>query len=331
MAYAVVNPFSNFSGRPSASGAGVLVAAANDEFSGEGWLYSSSDGGATWVPRQLVKQYSEDGVIWSGNAFYVDAYDDPYYKVWRSTDGITWTAVFSSTTISRKVVGGGDGNVYIYELSYITYTVANYRSPDGVTLEPLVINLPFNTNGDFGEFTKVIKTSGTSYVGMDYATVFTSPDGLNFTEILFPQFENIFYSAPRNLFFAVIQDPNTYETVFVSSPDLVTLTLITLPQPFNVWSPIFIGSGEYIALVAKSSGETPPDVRIMVPGSLILEQFASDEFGGFLMDYDVYWAPGASPGEFLFTSKDSYPYSLAKITFSTPSSFWTNFKGQYET
>ena len=316
--YTLVSPVSSFAYVPDASGAGVLVARDTTAF------YSSADGGATWVQRQLCGQPYR--VVWSGNAFYAASYDFPNYLIWRSYDGIVWSIVQSSDTVYMTVVGAGNGIVYLSDTS--SYSV--YASTDGVSLQPTTLSFPITGGVSFLGVEEIIHSTGSNYVARSGPIVMTSYDGLSFVEINFPQYNTLFYSTYRNLFFAIIVDGMTFDEVAAYSSDLISWSPISIDPPINAWVPIFIESGGYLAICSYASSEAPADVRFMAPGSQSMVQLEPDEFGEFPIPYYGYWAPGANQGEFLLKTGGPFIFNLAMVSLSVPSAFWTNFKGQYE-
>lgn len=106
--------------------------------------------------------------VWSGDAFYAIVYDDPNYKVYRSTDGLSWSLVATGGYVSIDSAAAG----YVY--AYVGALGSIARSTDGVNW----VAVPL-TDGDENEVTGVVYLDG---VFMSNNGRSRSTDGINFVD-----------------------------------------------------------------------------------------------------------------------------------------------------
>lgn len=106
---------------------GVFVAAGE-----AGWVAASADGGQSWVAQQIEGARRLAGAVFAGGQFVVGDGG----TVWRSPDGLTWSAVNAAPAVPRVGIGrllfGTSGNAfYRSEDAGFTWRLL-YESPGGL-------------------------------------------------------------------------------------------------------------------------------------------------------------------------------------------------------
>ena len=304
-----------------ARGADVFVASA--ETAGVYTLYSSPDG-VTWTARQVIDSAVDTPVVWTGSAFFITAYDSSLmlYRMWRSYDGIAWTAVFSDALIWRTITGAGAGYAYFWQDG--TY----YRTADGVAIAAVS-----GISTISASLVQFVPGASACVAYSDSNEFFTSADGLAFTggdtggiNVL-----SAGWSDSRAEFIRVVEIDFAYVVQY--SADGSAWSNFALQGGIELgFTPRVVTSGEFVALVSVVSSEADQRVSIVAPASYTVEGVAFDPLATYPINY-LKMFQGELSGEFLFTtfynSWDPPSLVLGKATF-TSAMFWTAFKGQHE-
>jgi len=235
-------------------GKGQFVAVGQAPFPGSGTILTSPDG-VNWTSRDSGTPNPLAAVAY-GNGLFVAVGSGELVvggTILTSPDGVTWTGQPSPNTVGNylNAITYGNGLFVIVGIGGAILT-----SADGMTWIDRSLdthNAPLNgVTYAGGQFVAV----GGDFIG--YSFIFTSPDGINWTNRNSGVEDSLYAVAYGNGVYVVTgpYDFNTGQPIILTSPDAISWTSRVLFTTSSSLDSVAYGIGEFVAVGGLDTGTT---------------------------------------------------------------------------